>query len=160
FKLTFQGATTGDLPFDASAQVVQDALAGLANVGANNVQVTREEDIYFVRFVGALARTDVEQLIADESGLVNGFARAATTLDGVSSLDQLINLTIEVTREPAKNKFRLITDAKQLPGGKIQLTVQRPWEGGLTKALPTSASEYTLEKTNPNLLVNENEETD
>ena len=45
-------------------------------------------------------------------------------------------------------------------GGQIRLTVQRPWEGGLTPAVPTSASEYTIEAVNPNLLVDEDEETD
>ena len=42
------------------------------------------------------------------------------------------------------------------------LEISRPWEGGLTEEVPslTGNSEFTIEKTNRNLLVDENEETD
>ena len=62
FTLSFLGATTGALAFDAPAAEVEAALAGLAPIGTGNVQVVREGDLYFIRFVGDLARTNVGQL--------------------------------------------------------------------------------------------------
>ncbi|HET6573208.1 MAG TPA: hypothetical protein VFG68_06375, partial [Fimbriiglobus sp.] len=84
-------------------------------------------------------------------------SRLGITIDAA---EDLIDLAIEITRGPAKNKFRLIVAAEDLGGGQVKLTVQRPWEGGLTTAVPTAASQFTIEAVNPNLLVDEDEETD
>jgi hypothetical protein len=76
--------------------------------------------------------------------------------------DDLVDFAIEITRGDAKNKVRLII------GGTVDplnssiwiLDVNRPWEGGLTRQIPNAESEFTVERVHPNLLVNEDEETD
>jgi hypothetical protein len=90
------------------------------------------------------------------------------------SPEQLIDYTIEIVKYDAKNKIRLISDGTSedrwvdLDGDDVDdeehtffiLEVDRPWEGGLTREIPDSDSLFTIENTNPNLLVDENEETD
>ena len=74
---------------------------------------------------------------------------------------------MEIVKNDAKNKIRLVSDGTSETrdvGGDdhtfFVLEVDRPWEGGLTREIPDSDSLFTLEETNPNLLVDENEETD
>ncbi|MHC4497645.1 MAG: hypothetical protein ACYS21_00865, partial [Planctomycetota bacterium] len=82
--------------------------------------------------------------------------------------EQLFDYTLEIVKNDAKNKVRLITDGTSelgVEGDTLGHTlfifeVDRPWEGGLTREVPDSDSLFTLENTNPNLLVDENEETD
>jgi hypothetical protein len=84
------------------------------------------------------------------------------------SPEQLIDYTIEIVKYDAKNKIRLISDGTtetRDAGDTFDhtffiLEVDRPWEGGLTREIPDSDSLFTIENTNPNLLVDENEETD
>jgi len=72
FKLIFEGAETGSLPYNASAAEVEAALKALPTIGAGNVEVKQSETSYFVTFTGSLASTDVELLKGDSSGLTGG----------------------------------------------------------------------------------------
>jgi len=86
----------------------------------------------------------------------------------ITDPEDLKDFTLEITRGDAKNKFRVIIGAKSsesdgVPATElVTLDISRPWEAGLTDEVPSlaSASEFTIEKTNRNLLVDENEETD
>ncbi len=72
FKLKFESAGTAQetapLAYGASAATVQTALQGLSLIGAGNVSVVKATvdgaDVYTVTFQGALAATDVAQIIA------------------------------------------------------------------------------------------------
>lgn len=71
FRLGFDGDTTGDLPFDATAEQVQAALNGLDSVAAGGAAVNvsggtgTDLRVYVVRFAaGPLAGADVEHLVA------------------------------------------------------------------------------------------------
>ncbi len=70
FKLTFAGESTNDLFFDAPAQAVEDALAGLPSVGDGNVTVSGGpgdnlgRDPYLIDFIGTLAEASVPELVA------------------------------------------------------------------------------------------------
>ena len=55
FDITFNGATTAALPFNATAAAVQTALSNLATIGAGNVSVTKNGNVYTAVFTGALA---------------------------------------------------------------------------------------------------------
>ncbi len=60
FTLTFDGQTTGNLDFDATAAEIDAELEGLSNIGAGDVAVTGAEGgPWTVTFTGALAGTDV-----------------------------------------------------------------------------------------------------
>lgn len=78
FTITYAGQTTDPIPYNASAVVVEDALASLSNIAPGDVSVSGiPGGPYTVEFTGTLAATDVGQLTADDSGLT-GTALAVT----------------------------------------------------------------------------------
>jgi hypothetical protein len=109
FKLSFEGQTTPDLPYAASAEEVQNALEGLGTIGSGNVAVYGKPSIveeetpsgveqkvvgakYAVAFQGSLAHTDLEQITAAsgteplqlviEGETITGSATVETAEDG------------------------------------------------------------------------------
>jgi hypothetical protein len=90
FTLTFDGATTAAIAFDATAATVDSALEALATVGAGNVSVTGGPGPgtpWTVTFTGALEATDVPQMTATSS-LTGGTSPAVavtTTTAGITS---------------------------------------------------------------------------
>lgn len=84
FTLGFQGQTTTALADGVNAVKVQAALAALPAIGAGNVSVRQTEDNYYITFTGALAATDVPQVVVDASGLTPAGATAevVTTRQG------------------------------------------------------------------------------
>ena len=83
--------TTASIPYDAPASEVREALEGLSNVGAGNVEVTGSGGAggtFTVEFKGArYADTDVSELalLAGQPPLSGGEATLATTTQGASS---------------------------------------------------------------------------
>lgn len=81
FTLTFDAQTTGSLPHNASAAVVQAALEALSSVGYGNVYVTAERagGPYVVEFIGALAAANQSAISGTSSltgaGLSGNVAR-------------------------------------------------------------------------------------
>ncbi|GIW96382.1 MAG: hypothetical protein KatS3mg110_4423 [Pirellulaceae bacterium] len=74
FRLTFQGQTTADLSYMASAAEVQSALENLSNIGQGNVLVTKLQSgpsthEWRLEFIGSLAGTNVAQVTIDTSTL-------------------------------------------------------------------------------------------
>ncbi|VTR94318.1 rhs repeat-associated core domain-containing protein : RHS repeat-associated core domain protein OS=Singulisphaera acidiphila (strain ATCC BAA-1392 / DSM 18658 / VKM B-2454 / MOB10) GN=Sinac_0291 PE=4 SV=1: RHS_repeat: RHS_repeat [Gemmata massiliana] len=73
FTLSFGGSTTGAIAYNASAATVQTALAGLASIGAGNVQVSAAAGGgWEVRFTGAKAGAYQSALTSNGSGLTGG----------------------------------------------------------------------------------------
>ncbi len=78
FKLSFASDTSANISFGSSGATVKAALEALPSIGAGNVGVSAESGgsgeiiTYAVTFTGALAVTDVPQLVASEGspGLV------------------------------------------------------------------------------------------
>jgi hypothetical protein len=66
FTLSFNGQTTGSLPFNPSAADVQNALNGLSAISGvgGSVEVTRTANVYTITFFGALAGANQSQLVA------------------------------------------------------------------------------------------------
>src|SRR5258706_1063742 len=88
FTISYSGQTTTALPWNASANVVQNALSALSNVGLGNISVnngptpgsgvnnTPAYDIYFLGTLGQVAQS---MITVNTSGLV-GVAVSATVL--------------------------------------------------------------------------------
>lgn len=73
FTLTFRGATTGAIAFDAAASAVEDALEGLSTIGNGEVRVTGSAGgPYAVEFMGSLGRQNVDAMTASGAGLTGG----------------------------------------------------------------------------------------
>jgi hypothetical protein len=77
FTLTFEGQTTAPLAFDSTPEMVGQALEGLSAIGSHNVFVRSQEGGgWHIIFDGALAETNVPQLVADASDLTPAGAAA------------------------------------------------------------------------------------
>ncbi len=72
FTLTFNGQTTDPIPYDASANTVEDALTDLNNIRGNDVNVTKNPwngvGTYTITFQNNLGEQDVSQLVATAQG--------------------------------------------------------------------------------------------
>ncbi|MBS1691930.1 MAG: phage major capsid protein [Actinobacteria bacterium] len=88
FTLSFRGATTSGLNYNAAASTVQTALQGLATIGSGNATVAGSAGgPYTVTFASALAATAVDQLVANGASLTGGTPAIAvtTTAEGESA---------------------------------------------------------------------------
>lgn len=111
FRLEFGSSSTSDLPFDASAGEVENALDALPNVSAGGGAVsvsalpgnasTSTPGIYVVAFKGSLAGTDVPQLAATSGtpplsgGNPTTSLEVRTRVDGTSGTTGLESCTAE-----------------------------------------------------------------
>lgn len=86
FTISFMGATTTALAYNASAATVQSALTALGSIGAGNVTVT---GAYVVTFAGTLATTPVPAFTVDTTALT-GTATVAQTVIGVPAAGQAL----------------------------------------------------------------------
>jgi hypothetical protein len=84
FTISFMGATTTALAYNASAATVQAALTALGSIGAGNVTVT---GTYVVTFTGTMATTPVPAFTVDGSALT-GTVTVAQTVVGISGAGQ------------------------------------------------------------------------
>jgi hypothetical protein len=85
YKLKFEGQTTADIKFNATAKEVEEALVALSNIAAGDVEVSGGvgnsggTKPYVVKFLGAYAGTNVPTLeVAAGSEALSGGGAAAT----------------------------------------------------------------------------------
>jgi hypothetical protein len=93
FRLRFGADTTADLSFNATREQVRAALEALPSIGAGNVTVGDcfcAEAFFPIRFTGALAATDVAELVASNGTTpLTGTISVTTIIDGHGgALDQ------------------------------------------------------------------------
>jgi hypothetical protein len=88
-------ASTGSLPWNATATQVQGALEGLGSIGTGNVSVSGGPGAaspFAIEFKGALAGVNVMPLTTDAGGLTGGASTATvTTANGIHNLTLLSN---------------------------------------------------------------------
>jgi hypothetical protein len=82
YTLSFNGQTTGALPFNATTASVQAALAALPTIGAGNVKVSGSAGAYVVTFTGALGGSSVNPLSGSGAGGAN--VALSTLIPGTS----------------------------------------------------------------------------
>ena len=82
YTLSFDGEETDPIPLAAPSAQVQTELEELSTIGAGNVSVVPDGGGHAVTFVGALASTQVPQMIPDDSNVVTdpGFGVVVLTL--------------------------------------------------------------------------------
>jgi hypothetical protein len=84
FTLTFDGQTTADIAYNASASAVQSALEALSSIGAGNVLCAGGAlpgTAVTVTFQDALGGTSVAAMTADDSGLTGGTTPAVAVTE-------------------------------------------------------------------------------
>jgi hypothetical protein len=69
FTLSFDGQTTGNINYNASAATVETALEGLSNIASGDVDVSGSTPTWSVEFEGAYANRDVELMTGDGGSL-------------------------------------------------------------------------------------------
>lgn len=93
FTLTYDGAVTAAIAFNATAAAVQAALEGLPNIGRGDVLVTGAAGgPYSVTFTGALAGTDVAAMVATGTltgGVTPAVAVTVPTAGGSAAVNGL-----------------------------------------------------------------------
>jgi hypothetical protein len=93
FTLTYNGATTTALAYNASTSAVQTALNALATIGASGVTVTGSAGTsYTVTFNATISATNPSLLAADPGGLTGGtpaMAVTRTTAGGTALLNAI-----------------------------------------------------------------------
>lgn len=88
FTLTFDGETTGNIAWNASAATVQAALEALATPVPGDIVVSSPETgVYNVEFAGAFEATDVPKMVADPANLTGGSTSAVVMIirEGVAA---------------------------------------------------------------------------
>jgi hypothetical protein len=77
FRLSMDGAATGDIAYNANAAAVQSALEAV--VGTGNVAVTGTNPNFSVAFQGALSQKAVSQVALARNELTGGTAPSVST---------------------------------------------------------------------------------
>jgi hypothetical protein len=90
--------TTAALAWNISPAALQTALQGLASIGANNVSVTGSAGKYYVvTFIGALAGTNVAEIVVNAAGLLpESGIDVSTIVQGGSGVNEVQLLTFAV----------------------------------------------------------------
>ncbi len=183
FTLGLGASSTGPLAYNISAADLQTAIAGLAGIGAGNVNVTSTTDgNYKIVFASSLNPSVLSTLSANSSALVRNDIQVLTVQEGTGSytLSDGTNTTGLIASGASAttvqqalqslltlpDKVQVVMTAKGLPGS-VQDVYTITYLTGTDKprlvanvASLYDAGKFTLTTTNPNLLVDENTQTD
>jgi len=87
FTVSFNGQTSGPLAWNISAAGLQNALQTLPGtpIKVGDVAVTRNDDVYVIRFQGNLSSTDVAQIVAASVDLKKQVEKSAGSPDALPS---------------------------------------------------------------------------
>jgi hypothetical protein len=103
FTLSFGGADTASIPFNAPASVIQDRLTALSTIGAGNITVTGPDDrAFLVTFTGALAPPNA--LLTVSSSLTGG-SNPDVEIEQDGPADP--SRTVTITGDPTAGSFTL-----------------------------------------------------
>jgi hypothetical protein len=90
YTLSFQGQTTGELPFSSPAAQVMAALEGLSSIRSGDVEVTGAASPFTITFKGALANSPQPLIVAASAAgepLTGGTAVVANTTTGATGFE-------------------------------------------------------------------------
>ncbi len=123
FKFSFGGYTSPELTKPVSADQMQAALRALPSIGSPNVRVVavneeQFESIYTVVFQGALANTDVDQLLVIPGTPAISQARIRTTVPGGGDHIAFVSADVAGLQPDTTYHYRIVAD-NGTPGGPI-----------------------------------------
>jgi hypothetical protein len=163
FTLSFNGATTAGIAYNASSTTVRSALQSLSTIGADNVSVTGGGSSWTVTFVGQLAATNVPSMNVNYANVwgSNVSMNVSTTSQGIpgtpdyrpfsgpvsapTSLTNSTNLGL-LTSQLALSVNNISVSATSVPTLGSP-TTYRMYPGGplyVAATLPASVSNTTL----------------
>jgi hypothetical protein len=131
FTISHGGDTTGQIPFNASAKEVQEALEKLSSIGANNVKVGGGPGgPYFVEFVGSLANMPITPLTTSHASLTpsktGAFLATVVVLRPGGELD-LHRFVLSLIEQRVKAELEFAEEHGQAVGaiGRIEANVAK-----------------------------------
>lgn len=123
FTLTFSGATTAGIAFNAADTAVLSALEALANIAPGDVTVSRggagtlsSPYVYTVTFLATYASTDVAQMTGSAASLTGSAVSVTTTQEAAAGTNEQQSITL--TGGATGGTFTLTWD----PGGGDETT--------------------------------------
>jgi hypothetical protein len=113
----------------------------------------------------ATVTIDPTQIDAGEVAAFNAQPNATAHLSfPLTDPNELNNASIQITHGPGKNKVRVVTAVNAVDDHHWALTLSHAWFSPFSapgnSEVPDATSKYVLLQTNPNLLVNESDQTD
>ena len=116
FRLSFEGQTTPDLPFDVSSEDLRNALTNLSSIGAGDVSVSggpgdgAGSHPYLIRFGGTfIGNHAADILVTDGSVPLSGGAGASlSSSDAYNNADNEVGAELSGLEEGAEYHFRLV----------------------------------------------------
>lgn len=155
FTLTYDGQTTGNIAYNASAGTVDTALEALSNIGSGDVSVTGSAGgPWTVEFTGSLAATNVAPMTASGSSLTGGTPeeQTITLINSPSGGTFTLDFNGEVTGSIAYNADAATVESalEALPGikpGDVSVTGSAggPWTVEFTDDLEKDVPLMTAE---------------
>jgi hypothetical protein len=131
FTISHGGDTTGQIPFNASAKELQEALEKLSSIGANNVKVSGGPGgAYFVEFVGSLATMAIAPLTTSHASLTpsktGAFLATVVVLRPGGELD-LHRFVLSLIEQRVKAELEFAEEHGQAVGaiGRIEANVAK-----------------------------------
>lgn len=116
FTLTFDGQTTGNIAYDASAATVETALEALSNIDSGDVDVTGSAGgPWTVEFLQQYANVNVPEMTGDGTNITkdsSGYAVVVQTIQqGDAGLNEIQH--IRLAGPPASGTFTLTFDSQE-----------------------------------------------
>jgi len=110
FTLSLEGHITNAIAYNITAGDLQLALEGLAGIGSGNVAVSKNDDVYVVRFQGNLTNTNVSQLVAVGDNLTR-IVETPVAGSGINTVEGSISVSTRMNgiAEPAVNDMQTVT---------------------------------------------------
>lgn len=118
FKLTLNGATTGNIPFDANANTVRIALDNI------DVEATVTGDItsgFLITFIGSLASQDVSRLVVTDNTLERVVGAVTTSVSIVVSFTGRGRDSLGIYQEGSASDTTIVGSVQPLSGEDYRL---------------------------------------
>ncbi|TWT30722.1 autotransporter outer membrane beta-barrel domain-containing protein [Blastopirellula retiformator] len=129
FTLTYNGQTTGNIAYNASAAMVETALEALSNITSGDVSVSGAVGNWLIDFENNLAATDVPLMTGDGANLTGGAGAISVTQSAASPV----------------NERQTVSLSEGVTGGTFTLTYAGQESGNISYSAAASAVETALE---------------
>lgn len=145
FTLTFDGQTTGNLDYDATAAEVETALEGLSNIAAGDVAVSGDDGgPWTIEFLQAYAQTDVPLITGSGANLTGACSVSVTTTtqgSGTTNEIQTVSYTYPALGGGAwKIRFNNTRTGQDSTTGDLDPSISATYLQTVLEALPSIGS--------------------
>ena len=139
FTITFEGQTTGNIAYNASAATIQTALEALSNIASGDVTVTGSSPTWSVEFKQAYAATNVATMTANGTNLTGAATiSVATSTQGGAGRNEIFYFDV-----PTGRGFGLTIESPASGGEFVTATINESATAAVVRSELQDASEST-----------------